>query len=137
MCYGFANSTPYSHSRPIHMVSRIPFSVTPSLITQIWRRRNVDLLAIGYAFLPRLRTRLTLGGLTLPRNPWVYGGRVFHPSNRYSFQHHHFLAVHVFFRSRFNPLGTLLYHSLCSKRNNKSAASVVCLSPDHFRCKNS
>ena len=33
---------------------------------------------IGYAFRPRLSSRLTLGGLALPRKPWVYGGGVFH-----------------------------------------------------------
>ena len=31
---------------------------------------------IGYAFRPRLSSRLTLGGLALPRKPWVYGGGV-------------------------------------------------------------
>ena len=41
-------------------------------------RRNVCLLCIGYAFRPRLSSRLTLGGLALPRKPWVYGGGVFH-----------------------------------------------------------
>ena len=40
--------------------------------------RNVCLLCIGYAFRPRLSSRLTLGGLALPRKPWVYGGGVFH-----------------------------------------------------------
>src|SRR5690606_13974723 len=28
---------------------------------------------------PRLRSRLTLGGLTCPRNPWSSGARVSHP----------------------------------------------------------
>ena len=31
--------------------------------------RNINLLAIDYAFRPRLRSRLTLGRRTLPRNP--------------------------------------------------------------------
>ena len=38
--------------------------------------RNVYLLCIGYAFRPRLSSRLTLGGLALPRKPWAYGGGV-------------------------------------------------------------
>jgi hypothetical protein len=38
--------------------------------------RNVDLLSIAYDFRPRLRSRLTLGRLTLPRNPWAFGGQV-------------------------------------------------------------
>ena len=33
------------------------------------RRMNVDLLSIVYAFRPRLRYRLTLGGITFPRKP--------------------------------------------------------------------
>ena len=40
------------------------------------RYRNVRLLRIGYAFRPRLSSRLTLGGLALPRKPWAYGGGV-------------------------------------------------------------
>ena len=42
------------------------------------RYGNIDPLCIGYAFRPRLSSRLTLGGLALPRKPWVYGGGVFH-----------------------------------------------------------
>ena len=33
------------------------------------RRRNINLLSIVYAFRPRLRDRLTLGGITFPRKP--------------------------------------------------------------------
>ena len=49
--------------------ARLPFSVTPSVITVHRRYRNVRLLCIGYASRPRLSSRLTLGGLALPRNP--------------------------------------------------------------------
>ena len=38
--------------------------------------RNVYLLSIAYVFRPRLRSRLTLGRLALPRNPWAFGGQV-------------------------------------------------------------
>jgi hypothetical protein len=31
--------------------------------------RNINLLSIDYAFRPRLRVRLTLGGFTFPRKP--------------------------------------------------------------------
>ena len=41
---------------------------------------NIYQLSIAYASRPRLRSRLTLGGLAFPRKPWVYGGRVSHPS---------------------------------------------------------
>ena len=43
---------------------------------------NVSPLVIGYASRPRLRSRLTPGGLSLPGNPWTYGVRVFHPHFR-------------------------------------------------------
>ena len=58
--------------------AELPFSVTPSVIAPLRRCRNVYLLCIDYAFRPRLSSRLTLGGLALPRKPWVYGGGVFH-----------------------------------------------------------
>ena len=44
------------------------------------RHGNVRPLRIGYAYRPRLSSRLTLGGLALPRNPWAYGGGVSRPS---------------------------------------------------------
>ena len=60
--------------------AKLPFSVTPSVIALLWRCRNVYLLCIGYAFRPRLSSRLTLGGLALPRKPRIYGGDVFNIS---------------------------------------------------------
>ena len=41
---------------------------------------NINPLCIDYASRPRLSSRLTLGGLAFPRNPWVFGGGVSHPS---------------------------------------------------------
>jgi hypothetical protein len=41
---------------------------------------NINPLSIDYACRPRLRPRLTLGGLACPRNPWSSGGRVSHSS---------------------------------------------------------
>src|SRR5690606_7467812 len=38
--------------------------------------RNINRLCIDYAFRPRLSSRLTLGGLAFPRNPWAFGGGV-------------------------------------------------------------
>ena len=37
---------------------------------------NINPLSIAYACRPRLRSRLTLGRLALPRNPWAFGGDV-------------------------------------------------------------
>ena len=41
---------------------------------------NINPLSIDYACRPRLRSRLTLGGLACPRNPWSIGGRASHSS---------------------------------------------------------
>ena len=41
---------------------------------------NINQLCIDYACRPRLSSRLTLGGLAFPRNPWAFGGGVSHPS---------------------------------------------------------
>ncbi len=51
---------------------------------------NIDVVPIDYAFRPRLRDRLTLRRLALRRNPWTFGGSVFHTPFRYSCQHSHF-----------------------------------------------
>ncbi len=45
-----------------------PSKRRPSISPHQWRR-NVDLPSIVYAFRPRLRYRLTLGGITFPRKP--------------------------------------------------------------------
>ena len=42
------------------------------------RYGNINPLSIDYACRPRLRSRLTLGGQTWPRNPWSIGGRDSH-----------------------------------------------------------
>ena len=62
---------------------------SPSLLASMPNQwcRNINLLSIAYAARPQLRIRLTLGGLTLPRNPWVFGERVSHPFYRYSCPH--------------------------------------------------
>ena len=39
---------------------------------------NIHVIPIDYAFLPRLRDRLTLRRLTLRRNPWTFGDSVSH-----------------------------------------------------------
>jgi hypothetical protein len=57
-----------------------PFLVTPSVIADATWYRNINLLAIGYAFRPRLRSRLTLSRRTLLRKPRTTGGGDSHPS---------------------------------------------------------
>ena len=66
------------------------------------RYRNVDLFPIDYAFRPRLRDRLTLSRLSLPRKPWAYGDRVFHPVYRYLCRQSLFCALQQSLRSTFD-----------------------------------
>src|SRR5207247_9417017 len=61
----------------------------PDAFDRTWWCRNINLLAIDYAFGPRLRIRLTLGGFTFPRKPEAFGERDSHPFYRYSFRHDH------------------------------------------------
>ena len=64
--------------RPFTGTSRTPLSYPSPSPRRSSAASEVHLLCIGYAFRPRLSSRLTLGGLALPRKPWVYGGGVFH-----------------------------------------------------------
>jgi hypothetical protein len=80
----------------------LAFSVPPSLVTPPRRNRNIHLLPFAYASRPPLRNRLTLGGLTFPRNPWAFGAQVFHLRSRYSCRHSLFRLVQPSLRSAFN-----------------------------------
>ena len=94
--------------------------------------RNLDLLSIGFPFQVHLRPRLSLGGRPFPRNPCPYGEQDSHLFYRYSCRHPHFYALHHSFRYGFSACRTLPYQrNLQSKF--QSAASVIDLSPDHFR----
>ena len=80
------------------------------------RLRNINRIAIDYAFRPRLRSRLTLRGLTLRRNPWTFGDRVSHSVFRYSCQHSHFRYLQQTSRFTFAglrnaPLPRVLLHT--------------------------
>jgi hypothetical protein len=103
----------------------LAYPVPPSVIAVGTWYRNINLLAIAYAFRPRLRSRLTLSRLALLRNPWAFGGRVSHSSfvTRASILTSQ--ASTAGFRRRFASLGTLPYHSAKAK----SVASVPDLSP--------
>ena len=46
--------------------------VSPAVLS-IRGCRNLNLLSIGYAFLPLLRPRLTQGRSALPWKPWIFG----------------------------------------------------------------
>ena len=93
-----------------------------------------NLLAIAYAFQPRLRDRLTQGRRALPWKPWVFGEEDFHLLYRYSC--HAFslvsapalLTVHL---RRTNY--ALLPHAI----NCISVTSALCFSPVYYRRKDS
>ena len=61
---------------------------------------NINPLSIDYACRPRLRSRLTLGGLAWPRNPWSFGGQGSHLPYRYSCLHSHSHTLHHSFTRR-------------------------------------
>ena len=123
---GFAYRTTCSLGPPIPTDGQPSFP-RPS-ITQTGKYRNINLSSIGCALRPCLRIRLTLGGRTCPRNPWIFGGRDSHPPYRYSCLHGHSSAVHRSFRPGFDPRTTLSYHSACAE----SVASVPSLVPFIF-----
>ena len=89
--------------------------------------RNINRLSIGYALGPRLRTRLTLGGLTFPRKPCAFGGWASHPSCRYSFRHKHSPALQWSLPSTFDAAGDALLPIF----RFRDCGST--LSPRHFR----
>ena len=80
------------------------FRVPPSVVTPLQRYRNINRLSIDYAFRPRLRVRLTLGGFTVPRKPWVCGEQDSHLLSRYLFRHNRFQNVQASLPSPFTRL---------------------------------
>ena len=100
---GFAYQSPLrAWTRTSDRGRCLAFSVTPLLITSPRRNRNINLLSFAYASRPPLRYRLTLGGLSFPRNPWAFGEQVFHLLFRYSCRHYLFRFVQQSLRSAFD-----------------------------------
>src|SRR5437773_9602153 len=96
--------------------NRRPISTETSLPSLTTAGAGIlNLLSIVYALRPRLRSRLTLGGRTFPRKPWVYGGQEFNLAYRYSCLHPHFLTLHSRFPFCFDALRTLPYQCDRSK----------------------
>ena len=61
-------------------------------------------MSIIYAFRPRLRSRLTLPGRAVCRNPWAYGDEDSHLIYRYSYQQQLLSYLHQCSRSGFSDL---------------------------------
>ena len=93
---------------------------------------NINSVPIDYAFLPRLRGRLTLLRLALSRNPWTFGESVSHTLYRYSCQHSHFSYLHRPSRVRLHRLRERSATACPFRRIGKPEASVHGLSPDTF-----
>ena len=75
---------------------------------------NINQLCIDYAFRPRLSSRLTLGGLAFPRNPWAFGGGVSHPS----------LATHACILTRCR---STTGHPAASQQHRRSPTARTCV----------
>ena len=95
----------------------LPSCVTPSLKQSLPVLEYPPVVHLLRS-LPRIRSRLTLGRRSLPRNPYAFGGKDSHLSFRYSYQHSHFPAVHRALQHDFCPQGTLPYpvHSRAQPR---------------------
>ena len=106
----FTGSRPTRHRGDVQNPVQLPSCVAPSVQAPSRGCGNVGPLCIGYAFRPRLSPRLTLGGLALPRKPWVHGGGVSSRRSRYSCQHPHSRQVHRGSSPGFAPDGKLPYH---------------------------
>ena len=103
------------------------------------RYGNINPSSIDYACRPRLRSRLTQGGLAWPWNPWSLGARASHPSHRYSCLHSHSRTVHPWVTPGLHPVQDAPLppptpaqppqRRIGEDRCWGSAASAVCLSP--------
>ena len=110
-----------TYSRPMSS-----FSVPRQLITPNLEWRNINPLSITYAFPPRLRSRLTLPGRAVCRNPWACGDRDSHPVYRYSCQQQLLSYLHVCSRSRFIGLDNVpLPRHESSIRSIRSFGSIL------------
>lgn len=119
--------------------NRRPISTETSLPSLTTAGAGIlNLLSIVYALRPRLRSRLTLGGRTFPRKPWVYGGQEFNLSYRYSCLHPHFLTLDTFARYQarlplcFNALRTLPYQSILANQNGFQSFGMPFIA-NHYR----
>ena len=116
-----------------HVLSWAAVSGDALRIDRTTEGRNINLLSIDYAFQPRLRFRLTLGGITFPRNPQVYGEKDFHLLYRYSYRHNHLIGPQPLLPVW--PVSTYQRSPTAQQHRSVIApvASVPCLSPVHYR----
>src|SRR6202035_1725663 len=138
--YGYLPASPHrltttnpGPTQPVTVFSRRIRSATIWAVSRIDSARarthgygNINPLSIDYACRPRLRSRLTLGGLAWPRNPWSFGGQGSHLPYRYSCLHSHSRTLHS---SITRLLHWMQDAPLPNQQSLIAAASAVCLSP--------
>ena len=134
MTSGFAwTSPPRSTTTPVHsgggrFLSRPPFTIWVSPVQEFRTCSPSPTPPDNQR--PRLRIRLTLGRLPLPRNPQASGvAGSYYRHSRYSFRHSRLWSLHPPFRSGFTAPTTLPYHVTAVLSRRASAASGDCLSP--------
>ena len=123
----------------MHQLGRL---ASPGSVWAVLRRYgNINPLSIDYACRPRLRSRLTQGGLAWPWNPWSFGGRVSHPS----FATHACILTRVastagsprdFTRHTTLPYPSTRLDTRCLAISVNVTASAVCLSPATLSARN-
>jgi len=112
--FTYPPASPFSYPPPARWDRLSTAPTSPNLgLARTRRYRNINRLCIDYALRPRLSSRLTLGGLALPRNPWTFGGGVSHPS----------LATHacILTRCRSTP-----DPSVASLQHRRSSTTPAC-----------
>ena len=134
--YGYLPASPHRLPTSTEDPTQPPTSVDPKvndrwgfgwLVPVIWHWSgthgygNINPLSIDYACRPRLRSRLTLGGLAWPRNPWSFGGQGSHLPYRYSCLHSHSPNLHHRSPGGFAEWGTLPYPTLRLPRLRRCA----------------
>ena len=126
----------FSYRTPTPLARGFPFRAyalhTCPHSSVLLQYRNLNLLSIGYASRPRLRSRLPQGRSALPWKPWIFGRKDSHLT----------LATHSGILSSIHstaPSGTASSRIQCSSTNvfRHSSASVSCFSPGHFRRRDS
>ena len=120
--FTYPPASPFSYP-PDTRSARFPKETAPTLrpldLTRTRWYWNIHQLCIDYAFRPRLSSRLTLGGIAFPRNPWAFGGGVSHPS----------LATHTCILTR--PRSTTVYTG-ASQQDRRSATAFTIVKTRDF-----
>ena len=120
-------------SRQVQSIKNLQFT---RFVTTTWLR-NINLISIDYGSRPRLRCRLTLRGLTLRRNPWIFGDKVFHFIYRYLCQHSHFWYLQNLSRVFLYRLTERSATACKTKSFTNPQIRYVILAPLHLRRRNS